>query len=162
MSILLNPVQRVNPRDAKAPKMWYPVQHVTQQLDENAVAKFISDETTLNEGEALMAIRQLHKVVLRALLNGQSVKLGDLGYIGLTLNSSGVVDKKKLSARQIKRVNPNFQPSDAFKAELQKADFVWIDKIIAGQDTAAGGGSDAGGGSGGNTGGGDDGPGIWG
>jgi hypothetical protein len=68
MSILLNSVQRVNPRDPKAPRKWYFVQHLSAQLSETDVAKFISDETTLNQSEALMAIRQLHKVLVRSLL----------------------------------------------------------------------------------------------
>jgi predicted histone-like DNA-binding protein len=146
MSILLNPVQRGNPRDDKAPKKWYPVQHETGQLSETQVAKLVADETTLNEGEALMAIRQLHKVILRALLNGQSVKIGNWGSFTTTLSTEGVADKKKLSARQIKRVNANFLASEDFKAELQKAEFVWIDKIINSQDTATGGGDSGSGG----------------
>ncbi|MDR0893809.1 MAG: DNA-binding protein [Prevotellaceae bacterium] len=92
-------------------------QHVSAQLSETDVAQFISDETTLNEGEALMAIRQLHKVLLRALLNGQSVKLGNWGYFGLSINSEGVEKKSDLTARNIKQVNANFRAGEELKAE---------------------------------------------
>ncbi|MDR0893791.1 MAG: HU family DNA-binding protein [Prevotellaceae bacterium] len=150
MSILLNSVQRVNPRDVKAPKKWYFVQHVSAQLSETDVAQFISDETTLNEGEALMAIRQLHKVLLRALLNGQSVKLGNWGYFGLSINSEGVEKKSDLTVHNIKHVNVTFQPGEELKAELQKATFVSLDKIVLGSKADDGNNS----GGGGNTGGG--------
>jgi predicted histone-like DNA-binding protein len=142
MSILLNSVQRVNPRDPKAPRKWYFVQHLSAQLSETDVAKFISDETTLNQSEALMAIRQLHKVLVRSLLNGQSIKLGDWGTFDLSINSEGVEKKSDLTVRNIKQVNVNFRAGEELKAELQQAEFVSLDKIALGSkdDGGSGGG----------------------
>lgn len=136
MSIFLKPVQRVNPLDKEAAKKWYPVQYTTKMVDENEVAMMIADETTLNPMEAAMAIRQLRKVVQRLLLDGKSVKLGDWGTFNITLNTEGVATKKELSARNVKTVNVNFQPSPEFKASMQKADFVWLDKIMEGGSQA--------------------------
>lgn len=81
MAILVKPVQRVNPSDEDAPKKWY----VTQ------VAMDLADETTLNPSEAMMAIRQLRKILLRRLLGGESVKLGNWGSFSVTLSSTGPV-----------------------------------------------------------------------
>jgi predicted histone-like DNA-binding protein len=147
MSILLNRVQRGNPADPKAPKKWYAVQHVTQRLDETDVAKFIAEETTLNPSEALMAIRQLRKVVLRALLNSQSIELGGFGHFTATLHSKGADTKDELTARNVMGIKALFEPTDDFKAELQKADFVWLDKIDL---DAKSDNSDGGNGGGGN------------
>ena len=130
MSIFLKPVQRANPSDPDAPKKWYPVQYTTKMVDENEVAMLIADETTLNPMEAAMAIRQLRKVVQRLLLDGKSVKLGDWGTFNVTLNTEGAERKEDLTARNVKRVNVNFQPADEMKAAMQKADFVWLDKIM--------------------------------
>ncbi|MDR0894256.1 MAG: DNA-binding protein, partial [Prevotellaceae bacterium] len=63
MSILIKAVRRYNPQKPKDPYKWYPVQNTTKQLDETEVAELVSEETTLNPSEALMAIRQLRKVV---------------------------------------------------------------------------------------------------
>ena len=43
----------------------------------------------------------------------------------------------------MKRVNINFQPSDEMKAAMQKADFVWLDKIME-SGTASGGDNEEG------------------
>lgn len=129
MSIFLKPVQRYNPMDKDAPPKWYPVQYTTKLVNENEVAELIADETTLNPMEAQMAIRQLHKVVQRLLLDGKSVKLGNWGTFNVTLSTEGAETKEALTARNVKSVNINFQPGEDLKAAMQKADYVWLNKI---------------------------------
>lgn len=131
MSIFLKPVQRRNPADEDAPMKWYPVQYTTKLVDETEVAELIADETTLNPMEAQMAIRQLRKVVQRLLLDGKSVKLGNWGTFNVTLNTEGADTKDALTARNVKVVNINFQPGTELKAAMQRADFVWLNKITA-------------------------------
>lgn len=146
MSILIRAVQRRNPSDKNAPAKWYPVQHTTEQLDETEVAGLIADETTLNPAEALMAIRQLSKVIPAALKNSKSVRLGDWGSFYPTLKTTGADTKEELTAANVKEVNIMFKPSEKLKAEMRKAGFVWVEKI--GKNNKAGGGSqgEAGGG----------------
>lgn len=130
MAILVKPIQRRNPLDPDAPKKWYVTQVTAAQVDETQVAMDLADETTLNPSEAMMAIRQLRKILLRHLLGGESVKLGNWGSFSITLSSTGAEKKELVSARNIKNVNLNFQADEAFKAELQKASFAWVDKLI--------------------------------
>lgn len=129
----MKPVQRRNPLDEDAPLKWYPVQYTTKLVDETEVAELVADETTLNPMEALMAIRQLRKIVQRLLLDGKSVKLGNWGTFNVTLNTVGADTKEALTANNVKRVNINFQAGDDLKNAMQKADFVWLNKI-AGTD----------------------------
>jgi len=89
----------------------------------------LADETTLNASEAMMAIRQLRKILLRRLLGGESVKLGNWGSFNVSINSTGVASKDLVTANNIKSINLNFQPDEAFKADLQKATFAWVDKL---------------------------------
>lgn len=146
MAILVKPVQRVNPNDAEAPKKWYVTQVTTAQVDETQVAMDLADETTLNPSEGMMAIRQFRKILLRHLLAGESVKLGNWGSFSITLSSTGVDTKEEVNARNIKAVNINFQPDEAFKADLQKATFAWVDKLAEGRTAtdAPGEGGDSG------------------
>ena len=137
MAILVKPVQRVNPNKPTEPKKWYVTQVTTAQVDETEVAMDIADETTLNASEAMMAIRQLRKILLRRLLGGESVKLGDWGSFSVTISSNGVATKDEVSAKQIKSVNINFQPDEAFKTALQKANFAWVDKLAEGRGTTS-------------------------
>lgn len=59
--------------------MVYVTQVTTAQADETQVAMDLAEETTLPPSEAMMAIRQLRKVLLRRLLGGESVKQGNWG-----------------------------------------------------------------------------------
>lgn len=104
-------------------------QYTVKLVDETEVAELIADETTLNPMEALMAIRQLRKVVQRLLLDGKSVKLGNWGTFNVTLSTEGAATPEELTAANVKRVNVNFQAGDDMKNAMQKADFVWLNKI---------------------------------
>lgn len=133
MAILIKPVQRVNPQRTTDPMKWYVTQVTTALVDETQVAMDLADETTLNPSEAMMAIRQLRKILLRRLLGGESVKLGNWGSFSVTLSSTPADKKEDLTARNIRSVNLNFQPDEAFKTDLQKAQFAWVDKLAEGR-----------------------------
>ena len=47
MPLFYNRVQRVNPRDPKDARKWYPILKSVGQVDEHEVAKLVADETTL-------------------------------------------------------------------------------------------------------------------
>lgn len=138
MSILIKPVQRANPSNKTAAKKWYFVQNSTGMVDETKVAELIADETTLNPAEALMAIRQLRKVMQRLLMDGHSVKLGNWGTFSVTLSTNGGETKDALTAKSINKVNINFQAGEELKTAMQKADFVRIDKLGTGDGTGTG------------------------
>lgn len=146
MAILIKPVQRVNPLKPSDPMRWYVTQVTTAQVDETQVAMDLADETTLNPSEAMMAIRQLRKILLRRLLGGESVKLGNWGSFSVTLSSTPSDTKEAVTARNIKSVNLNFQPDEAFKTDLQKAQFAWVDKLAEGRSGNASAPSTGGGG----------------
>lgn len=149
MSIFLKPVQRRNPLKPEEAMKWYPVQNTVKMVDETEVAELIAEETTLNPMEAQMAIRQLRKIVQRLLLDGKSVKLGNWGSFNVSLNTEGAATKDELTARNVKSVNINFQAGEELKAAMQKADFVWLNKMVEGnapdtpQTPEEGGGGEA-------------------
>lgn len=70
------------------------------------------------------------------------MKLGDWGTFNITLNTDGAERREELTARNVRRVNVNFQPGDEMKAAMQKADFVWLDKMVEGITASDTGGED--------------------
>lgn len=128
MAILLKTVARKNPQDKNAPVKYYPIQKTIRMVDETTVAEAIADETTLNPVEALMAIRQLRKILVRELLNSNSVKLGNWGSFGITLSTTGSETPEQVKANNVKTVNVRFTPGVELKEAVQKAQFEWIDK----------------------------------
>ena len=128
MAILLKTVARKNPNDKEAAPKFYPVQSTIKQVDESTVAELIADETTLNPAEALMAIRQLRKVLIRELLNSNSVKLGNWGSFSITLSTEGADTAANVKATNVKQINVRFTPGTELKEGLQKAQFEWFER----------------------------------
>ena len=129
MSVLIKPIQRANPADLDAPKKWYVTQVTISQVDENQISDEMAEGTTLDSSEAMMALRQFRKVLLKHLLAGESVKMGNWGSFSLSFASEGVDEKKDVSLGQIKQINLVFRPDRSFREDLQKASFTWIDKL---------------------------------
>ena len=129
MPVFYNKVRRINPFDPQAVEKWYAVLKSMGQISEKEVAKQIADETTLNPKEAEMAISQFLKILIRLLLEGYTVQLGDWGSFRLTCNSEGVENKEDVKAENIKNVNVRFTPGKYLKESIQKASFKSVDAI---------------------------------
>ena len=76
MAVFYNKVQRADPTNRSETK-WYATLKRISMVKEKEVAKQISDETTINRKEAEMALAQFEKILIRELMNGNSVQLGD-------------------------------------------------------------------------------------
>ncbi len=129
MSLFFNKMQRGNPSKPEEPKKWYVVLKSVGRISEKQVAKEIADETTLNPKEAEMALYQFEKIMLRSLLDGKTVQLGELGSFQLTINSAGVDTEAEVTAKLVQKINLRFLPSTTVKEALAKATFVAAEKI---------------------------------
>jgi predicted histone-like DNA-binding protein len=126
MPVFFNKVERGNPSDPSAPKLWYPILKSTKLVKEKDVAKLLSEETTLNPKEAEMSIYQLFKVVVRLLLDGYTVQLGPLGTFRLTAHTQGVATEAEVTAQLILKLTVRFAESAEMKEAIAKAVFVDI------------------------------------
>ena len=129
MSLFFKKIERRNLKDPDGPKLWYPVLRRISVLKEKEVATLIADETTLNAKEAEMALYQLEKVLLRAMLDGKTVQLGELGTFRLTISAEGAASVDEVSTDLIKKVNLRFLPSLTVREALQKATFVPVETL---------------------------------
>jgi predicted histone-like DNA-binding protein len=123
MSLFYNKAQRGNPARPDEKKKWYLILKSIGRMTEKQVAKEIADETTLNPKEAEMAIYQFQKVLTKALLDGKTVQLGELGSFQVTVSSKGVEKEAEVTPSLVKKVNLRFTPSVVLKENLQKAHF---------------------------------------
>ena len=120
MSILYSAVQRANP-SKRDEVLWYPVLKRISKLSEREVALQISEETTLNPKEAEISIYQLEKILVRSLLNGQTVSLGEIGTFSLTVKATGSATAEEVSARSVNKIMLRFRPSDNLRYKLNQA-----------------------------------------
>ena len=65
--------------------------------------------------------------LVEQLLNGNKVKLGELGVFNLTISSEGAESLEKFSESNIKAVRINFYPGEGFENLLDRAEF----KLVA-------------------------------
>jgi predicted histone-like DNA-binding protein len=91
----------------------------------------ISDETTLNRKEAEMALDQLEKILVRLLLAGNSVQLGDWGSFHLTCNSKGCDTREEVGANSITKLNIRFVPGKELREAIAKADFMLSESMVS-------------------------------
>jgi predicted histone-like DNA-binding protein len=123
MALFFKRIQRRNPSDPTAPKKWYPILKSVGLVKEKEVAKLVADETTLNPKEAEMSMYQLLKVIIRLLLEGHSVQLGELGSFRLTARGEASDTEEEVNANKIKSVRIHFIPSDTLRNEINNATF---------------------------------------
>ena len=128
MSLYYHKVQRPNPLKPKEEKKWYIGVKSIGRMAEKQVAKEIAEETTLNPKEAEMAIYQFKKVLTKALLDGKTIQLGELGTFRITVKSKGVEKEAEVSPAWVKQVKLNFLPSPSLNKSLQEAKFTPVVK----------------------------------
>ncbi|MDR3269098.1 MAG: HU family DNA-binding protein [Tannerella sp.] len=123
MALFYKKVQRGNPSKPEAPKLWYPLLKSIGLVRDRQVAKLLAEETTLNPKEAEMALYQLLKVVMRLLLDGHTVQLGELGTFCVVIEGEGSVKEEEVNATKIKKTKIRFIASEETRNELKHASF---------------------------------------
>ncbi len=73
---------------------------------------------------------QLRKILLRLLLEGHSVQLGDWGSFYLTCKSEGSDTKEEVSSNNIRNLNIRFSPGKELKDAVQRASIVSSGTIL--------------------------------
>jgi predicted histone-like DNA-binding protein len=130
MALFFNKVERGNPSDPTAPKKWYAILKSLGQITEKEVAKLVADETTMDRKEVEMAIDRFEVILIRLLLDGHSVQLGDWGSFRLTCNSTPSDTKAEVSAGNITNLNIRFVPGKEMKEAINKATFRAAESLV--------------------------------
>ncbi|MDR0694800.1 MAG: HU family DNA-binding protein [Prevotellaceae bacterium] len=131
MSIFYNRVERINPQDKTAPKKWYATLKTIRQVREKEVAKLVADETTMDRKEVEMALDRFEQILIRLLLDGHSVQLGDWGSFYLTCNSAASDTKAEVTASNIKNLNIRFSPGVELTDALKHATFIAAETLVS-------------------------------
>ena len=70
----------------------------------------ITEVCTVTRHDIVAVLSALQEQIIRAILNGQSVRLGDLGSFRPTLSGTSAPTDKELTEAHIRRVNCRFTP----------------------------------------------------
>ena len=109
-------VKRSSPQDKGAPKKWYgsPLSETAQGV--KAMTRAATENTTVAPKEMEAALELLGNYARQQLLQGHTVRVGDLGTLRITFKSDGVEDITKYNAStMIKEPRILFTPSREFR-----------------------------------------------
>lgn len=94
------------------------------------IAKNISDRCTLTEADVLAVLNALQTEVEKAVQNGQSIRLGQLGSFRPTITSKGVLKKEDADVTLVKALRVRFTMGSRLRSALQltNADVEFVKK----------------------------------
>lgn len=129
MPVFYNIMERKSLQHPNKPNKYYPVLRSVGLKLEKEVAMLIADETTLNRKEAEMALTQFEKILVRLLLEGHTVQLGDWGTFRLTCHADGSDTVEQVTAANIKNLNIRFMPGREIKEAVARASIVYAERM---------------------------------
>ncbi|HZH69143.1 MAG TPA: HU family DNA-binding protein [Flavobacteriaceae bacterium] len=116
-------VLRYNPQDPEAPYKHYAFPVYRSKVGLKEISDEVADKSSLTRGDCYNVIQNFMSVMLKALRNGDIVKLDDLGTFRVTLSSKNAETPQDLSSVAIKRARIRFQPGEELKGMLANLKF---------------------------------------
>ena len=104
-------IQRRNPRDIEGPKKFYGSKVSLGCVTTKTLAKEIGERAGQSEGAVLGMLRDLQNEVVDLLLQGYSVRLGNIGILYTTLKSDGADTAKGWDLSYLQSVRLRLRPS---------------------------------------------------
>lgn len=112
-------VKRENPLKRDVVK-FYPTPVWNKEISLRELAEEISNASSVNQADVSAVVEALITLIPNHIMNGQSVRLGDLGIMKLSFEASGEDKAEKVSSKNIKRKKIIFRPSTIIKDKLEK------------------------------------------
>lgn len=116
-------IEKQNPRNPNAPKKFYAANVKRGSKSISTISKDIQSKSSLTRGDIQSVLINLVDQIPKYLLDGQSVSLGELGSLRLSLSSEGVDKEDDFNTSKIKNIKVIFTPGKLIKDEISKAQF---------------------------------------
>lgn len=110
-------VLKKNPQTKAAKYYAQPAQ--VRNVSQQTVVTEIAEQSSLTTGDVKNALDRLQFVIKQHLLNGDSVKLDDLGTFSISLKTEGADSVKEFKSDNIKQVRAQFLPAKRLKDALR-------------------------------------------
>jgi len=126
MTVKFNVVERGNPGDLQAPKKYYPSIQSSGRMTLRQLSTRISQMCTVSSPDTMAVLESLLTIIPQELSEGNIVELGEFGNFWLRNTGEGVEEIEKVSASNVTKVMPRFNPGKEFKKALASVDFVKV------------------------------------
>jgi len=116
-------MERVNLQDPLEPRKHYAYIQNQGVVNLRQIAKRISRESTISMMDTMAVLEGFLQVIPDLLLEGNIVKLGELGTFRSTISSDGVDTADNFNSTHIKGLNLIFRPGIEFRDQLNSVKF---------------------------------------
>lgn len=114
-------VKRGKPGPAGGPKKWYGLSVSSAPLSARQLARYATENTSLNPLELEMALELFGNCAVQQLLLGHAVRIGHLGHLRLTFKSEGVDDIRDYRpSHHVREPRILFTPSKELRERVVK------------------------------------------
>lgn len=123
MAVKFKVVQKVNPIKKEDPAKFYAQAEVSGDVTLDTLARRVAKASMATRGDVLGVITSLVEEIIESLEEGNSVKLGDLGRMRVSLSSTGMEKADEVSAHNIRKGKIIFTPSVMLKDRINRISF---------------------------------------
>ncbi len=116
-------VQKKNPVKPEAPMKWYASAVNQGTININQLSKEIAGRSSLTKGDVLNVIENLLEEIPKHLINGNSVKLGNLCTLRLSIKGKGSETEDTYTTANIIKTRVVFTPSREMQQEIENIKF---------------------------------------
>ncbi|MDR2834059.1 MAG: HU family DNA-binding protein [Streptococcaceae bacterium] len=125
MVISVVPAKIANPQNRNEVKT-YARALIGRNNDFRYMAERISANVSIKRGDAYATLMELEDETIDMLLKGETVELGGIGKLYLSVSSEGVEDEEDFSVRNIKGAKINFRPGSRLREALKSAKYTQV------------------------------------
>ncbi len=118
MAVKYNVVQRRNPADPGAVRMFYASAQSAGDLTMDEIIRRIEYASSINGADVNAVVYSFTHVLVDGLSNGQIVRLGDVGSLRIGLSSEGKAAENEVGGECVKKARVIFTPSAKLKNML--------------------------------------------
>ena len=130
MPINYNLVARPNPKDKLAERKIYPVVKSRGSINTEQICTAIERNCTATRGDVKAVMKGFVTMMKKHLVNGASIKLEDLGYFRVGIQSQGAVTEEDFHPDLIVDKYINYQPLGAIEGERHNFEFTKVNTPV--------------------------------
>lgn len=123
MSINYSLTQRVNLKDANAPRKFYAIAKSSGEETTRQLATEISKRTSLSSVDVLAVIEAFIDLIPEKVADGKIVRLGEFGSFSVTISSEGVEKAEEFTSALIRGNSLNFRPGKLVQKVLDTIEY---------------------------------------
>jgi predicted histone-like DNA-binding protein len=123
MPINYSLTQRVNLKDANAPRKFYAIAKSSGEETTRQLATEISKRTSLSSVDVLAVIEAFIDLIPERVADGKIVRLGEFGSFSVTISSEGVEKAEEFTSALIRGNSLNFRPGKLVQKVLDTIEY---------------------------------------